>query len=578
MNMSLKGTLFFSAVLHRHPMAERVRPVSEHFPAEGSSPTEPGPITDTLALSKSSTDMVTTSPQLDKVSQGPHGASSLPTGAQNGSQPTLKLGAHSANSTPDHLVVRNPGRPHSIAESHGMEVLLEGELNHHHHPHHHHPHHLHAPPCCGDRGLGSSGSHRDLSAHMLAPAMLPVHRSHSDTLQTLSEGPAPHLHPHLLQHPHPHCDTPASMAAPVPATSPSHLAHLPQERRCELQPCAGAMCMPGVAASALALGRGPSPTSAGQPQHGCIPVALSNVPCEGAAEVRHPRYEELTCCGGGGGGSFGVAVGPGAVVEETLAAYCHYQPIPAAVQLLTPPARGLPGTEAQLLALPRLISSISETGLDAKRTLRCCSLDCPWPHAPTLTHAGSQPHVGDEGRATVTTTTTATATATRDTGTMTSRLELRDVGVQAEVASGTPPPPLHMYPEVCLMEDGANYAATAAVGTGKGKAKGKGRGGASAAAQKSPVKEVKWDAEGMTWEVYGASVDPEELGLAIQKHLELQIKETASRAAKLSRQNTSGSDGGGARRRKKRAGGLMGSLRGSLRGPGCCTRSSTTVD
>ncbi|CAF94536.1 unnamed protein product, partial [Tetraodon nigroviridis] len=41
----------------------------------------------------------------------------------------------------------------------------------------------------------------------------------------------------------------------------------------------------------------------------------------------------------------------------------------------------------------------------------------------------------------------------------------------------------------------------------------------------SPVKEVKWDAEGMTWEVYGASVDPEELGLAIQRHLELQIRE-----------------------------------------------------
>lgn len=298
-----------------------------------------------------------------------------------------------------------------------------------------------------------------------------------------------------------------------------------------------------------------------------------------------------------------MALGPG-MVEETLAAYCHYQPIPAtAVQLLTPPARGLPGAEAQLLALPRLISSISETGLDAKRMLRCCNLDCPWPHAPAL----HQPHVGEEGHAGSATSrdatsisiTNTTSTLTRDMGTMTSQLELRDIGVQAEVqAAGTSPPPHHMYPEVCLVEDsgGAN-GGTPVSSSGKGKGKGKGKGGA-AAAHKSPVKEVKWDAEGMTWEVYGASVDPEELGLAIQKHLEIQIKETASRAAKLSRQNTSlsqaaggggggggagggggGSDGGGStRRRKKRAGGLMGSLRGSLRGPGCCTRSTTAVD
>lgn len=40
-----------------------------------------------------------------------------------------------------------------------------------------------------------------------------------------------------------------------------------------------------------------------------------------------------------------------------------------------------------------------------------------------------------------------------------------------------------------------------------------------------PVRDVRWDAEGMTWEVYGAAVDPEVLGLAIQKHLEMQFEQ-----------------------------------------------------
>ncbi|MBN3270629.1 GRIN1 protein, partial [Polyodon spathula] len=40
-----------------------------------------------------------------------------------------------------------------------------------------------------------------------------------------------------------------------------------------------------------------------------------------------------------------------------------------------------------------------------------------------------------------------------------------------------------------------------------------------------PVREVRWDEKGMTWEVYGASMEVEVLGMAIQKHLEKQIEE-----------------------------------------------------
>ena len=358
-------------------------------------------------------------------------------------------------------------------------------------------------------------------------------------LQTLRESPVPHLH----------CETTAAATA-----SPSHLVPAGLEHYHGPPPCHALVCQqamqPQQSASLTASPRGPSPTPQLQPQalHGCVPAVPSNSPM---------------CCG-----PYGLAVVPPGAMEETLAAYCHHQPIPAHVQMLPP--RGLPGgAEAQMLALPRLISSLSETGLDAKRMLRCCNLDCGWSNVQAL---HSQPHVGNEGWVNANTTTTTTTVATRDMGTMTSRLELRDVGVQAEQALETPPP--HMFPEVCLADDGANGAAAGAA------ARAPPTGKKNRASLKSPIKEVKWDAEGMTWEVYGASVDPEELGTAIQKHLELQIKETVSRAAKLTRQNTNASQGAAssesARGRKRK--GLMESLRGSLRGPGCCTHATTAVE
>ncbi|GAA6071421.1 G protein-regulated inducer of neurite outgrowth 3 [Tachysurus ichikawai] len=40
-----------------------------------------------------------------------------------------------------------------------------------------------------------------------------------------------------------------------------------------------------------------------------------------------------------------------------------------------------------------------------------------------------------------------------------------------------------------------------------------------------PLPEVAWDEQGMTWEVYGAAVDMESLGFAIQNHLQHKIQE-----------------------------------------------------
>lgn len=44
-------------------------------------------------------------------------------------------------------------------------------------------------------------------------------------------------------------------------------------------------------------------------------------------------------------------------------------------------------------------------------------------------------------------------------------------------------------------------------------------------AETGPLPEVAWDEQGMTWEVYGAAVDMESLGFAIQNHLQHKIQE-----------------------------------------------------
>ncbi|XP_033935070.1 GRIN2-like protein [Pseudochaenichthys georgianus] len=265
--------------------------------------------------------------------------------------------------------------------------------------------------------------------------------------------------------------------------------------------------------------------------------------CKQPMQLQQCKCEQPLCCG-----SYHVTF------EDTFAAYCHPQPLPAHPQLLHRMAGGEPHCDIQRagsppsvtnhLILPRLLSSVSETGLDSKH-LRCCSLGLSYSQLPAP--PAPRRFGGEECCSYVRTT-------TRDMGTMTTHRQLRDVGVQT-APTATP----HVFPEICLAEESRTQTNTDSDGGRKG-------GGAA----KSPVKEVKWDAEGMTWEVYGASVDPEELGLAIQKHLELQIKETASHAAKLSRQNTSTSqqEGGGCQRKRSRT-------MGSIRAPACCT---TAVD
>ncbi|NXR09001.1 GRIN2 protein, partial [Semnornis frantzii] len=269
-------------------------------------------------------------------------------------------------------------------------------------------------------------------------------------------------------------------------------------------------------------------------------------------------------------------------VDATIPAYCHSLPIPS-IQLVprlvcsvsesgkeqTTSGYFHSFSASDILTYPKLVSSVSESGLDAKRVLKCCNIPgeqvqhaqrcSQQERAPAETKAACVASSSQQGADIVMT--------TKDMWTMTSMndltkglkpaLEHRDAEVQtlpttecksvatspATVAEGHS----HVFPEVNL-EQGLE-------------------------APKSPVREVRWDDEGMTWEVYGASVDPEVLGLAIQKHLEIQIEQFQTEPAQLPEK--SNEDPPSDRTEKKKP---FRTMMHSLRYPSCCARSSTAVE
>ncbi|NXD08362.1 GRIN2 protein, partial [Nothocercus nigrocapillus] len=269
----------------------------------------------------------------------------------------------------------------------------------------------------------------------------------------------------------------------------------------------------------------------------------------------------------------------------TVPAYCHSLPIPS-IQLVPRLAcsvsesgkeQAVPGychsfSASDILTYPKLVSSVSESGLDAKRVLKCCGVPGQEPpHAQHWAHQDTAPpeaacvafssqHGAD------------VITKTKDMWTMTSMndltkglkqsLECRDAEVQTlptlEYKSVATSPAaavesqLHVFPEVNLQPD--------------------------LEAPKSPVREVRWDDEGMTWEVYGASVDPEVLGLAIQKHLEIQIEQFQTepvQPAEKSNEDPSDKEPPSAKEGKKRP---FRTMMHSLRHPSCCARSSAATE
>lgn len=100
-----------------------------------------------------------------------------------------------------------------------------------------------------------------------------------------------------------------------------------------------------------------------------------------------------------------------------------------------------------------------------------------------------------------------------------------------------------------------------------------------------PVREVSWDEKGMTWEVYGASMEVEVLGMAIQKHLERQIEEHGRQGAPAPPPAVRAGPGRAGSVRTapaegapKRPPGLFRALLQSVRRPRCCSRAGPTAE
>uniref|UniRef100_A0A8C8S362 GPRIN family member 3 n=1 Tax=Pelusios castaneus TaxID=367368 RepID=A0A8C8S362_9SAUR len=92
--------------------------------------------------------------------------------------------------------------------------------------------------------------------------------------------------------------------------------------------------------------------------------------------------------------------------------------------------------------------------------------------------------------------------------------------------------------------------------------------------QSKHVRDVVWDEQGMTWEVYGASLDPESLGIAIQNHLQRQIREHEKliRAQSTQNRKSISSDTSSNKKLKGRQHNMFQSMLQNFRRPNCCVR------
>ncbi|XP_067876466.1 GRIN2-like protein [Heterodontus francisci] len=286
-------------------------------------------------------------------------------------------------------------------------------------------------------------------------------------------------------------------------------------------------------------------------------------------------------------------------LQDTTPAYCHSLPIPAIhlfprlVSSVSETGRGTvvdacchPLPVAGILTFPKLVSSVSESRLDARHLLKCHGT---LENEAVRTVIDRNSHTSDREKVELENVSHPllqhnpncnVGVRTRDTWTMTSvtdltlrfhhQLEHKDAQIQTSLpvdyrSVGTNPMSptdrrlVHMFPEVNLEENQL--------------------------IQESPVREVQWDDKGMTWEVYGASVDPEVLGLAIQKHLEIQIeqheKDKMSTAENTVKQLGTHVDGTCVMeqpaKEKRHLPGFR-NMMSTLRHPTWCVRSNTTID
>ncbi|NWX68827.1 GRIN1 protein, partial [Alca torda] len=94
-----------------------------------------------------------------------------------------------------------------------------------------------------------------------------------------------------------------------------------------------------------------------------------------------------------------------------------------------------------------------------------------------------------------------------------------------------------------------------------------------------PIREVSWDEKGMTWEVYGASMEVEVLGMAIQKHLEKQIEEHGRQVVTPPQSTRTGSiKGAPCKGETKRQPSVFRALLQNVRRPRCCSRAGPAME
>lgn len=92
--------------------------------------------------------------------------------------------------------------------------------------------------------------------------------------------------------------------------------------------------------------------------------------------------------------------------------------------------------------------------------------------------------------------------------------------------------------------------------------------------QSKHVRDVVWDEQGMTWEVSGASIDPESLGIAIQNHFQRQIREHEKviRAQNNETRKSISSETSSNKKLKGRQHNVFQSMLQNFRRPNCCVR------
>ncbi|XP_076849987.1 uncharacterized protein LOC143498962, partial [Brachyhypopomus gauderio] len=92
-------------------------------------------------------------------------------------------------------------------------------------------------------------------------------------------------------------------------------------------------------------------------------------------------------------------------------------------------------------------------------------------------------------------------------------------------------------------------------------------------AETGPPPGVVWDEQGMTWEVYGAAVDMESLGFAIQNHLQRRIQEHVRHIGVLRKSISLSEHSALAGKKKKR----RNVFRALFHTPACCSRTTAEM-